>query len=317
MTHGLALSLYVGASCGVRPAGFLHSLLHPDAWLLDVDARAGSSGSTRTRTSCRTSVRTSPGTAAEVPAPRVVAHRGASDEAPEHTLAAYQRAIEAGADGLECDVRMTRDGVLVCVHDRTVDRTSDGRGAVAALALADLEQLDFSVRRRRVLARTAPGSWRAAAPALDEVGVLTLERLLALVASAPRRVELAIETKYPTRYAGRLEEELCAAAGPGRACSGRQDAPVRVMSFASASLRRVHALAPELPTVLLLRRLSARLRDGALPDPVTRGRPVRRAGATQPVVRPQGARRRPRGARLDRRQRRGRRPDGFSRASTR
>jgi glycerophosphoryl diester phosphodiesterase len=203
-----------------------------------------------------------------VPPPRVIAHRGASDEAPEHTLAAYQRAIEAGADGLECDVRMTRDGVLVCVHDRRVDRTSDGRGAVAGLDLADLEQLDFSVRRRRVLARTASWQVEGRTPSFDTVGVLTLERLLALVTSTPRRVELAIETKYPTRYAGRLEEELCSqlsAAG----LLDRDDSPVRVMSFAAASLRRVHALAPQLPTVLLLRRLSARLRDGALPEPVT------------------------------------------------
>jgi glycerophosphoryl diester phosphodiesterase len=205
-----------------------------------------------------------------VPGPRVIAHRGASDEAPEHTLAAYRRAIEAGADGLECDVRMTRDGVLVCVHDRRVDRTSDGRGAVAALELADLAELDFSVRRRRVLARTA--AWQRIdredredlVP--DETGVLTLERLLALVAEAPRRVELAIETKYPTRYAGRLEEELCAQLGRA-GLVGNGESPVRVMSFASASLRRFSDLAPEVPTVLLLRRLPVRLRDGRLPEP--------------------------------------------------
>jgi glycerophosphoryl diester phosphodiesterase len=201
------------------------------------------------------------------PGPRVIAHRGASDEAPEHTLAAYRRAIEAGADGLECDVRMTRDGVLVCVHDRRVDRTSDGRGAVAALELAELAELDFSVRRRRVLARTA--TWQRAdrddlVP--EETRVLTLERLLALVAEAPRRVELAIETKYPTRYAGRLEEELFAQLGRA-GLIGNGESPVRVMSFASASLRRFSDLAPQLPTVLLLRRLPVRLRDGRLPEP--------------------------------------------------
>jgi glycerophosphoryl diester phosphodiesterase len=199
--------------------------------------------------------------------PRVIAHRGASDEAPEHTLAAYRRAIEAGADGLECDVRMTRDGVLVCVHDRRVDRTSDGRGAVAALELADLAELDFSVRRRRVLARTA--AWQRAdhedSPP-EETGVLTLERLISLVAEAPRPVELAIETKYPTRYAGRLEAELFAQLSRA-GLIGNGESPVRVMSFASVSLRRFADLAPEVPTVLLLRRLPARLRDGRLPEP--------------------------------------------------
>ena len=59
--------------------------------------------------------------------PFVVAHRGASAERPEHTLAAYELALQEGADGVECDVRLTKDGHLVCVHDRRVDRTSDGR----------------------------------------------------------------------------------------------------------------------------------------------------------------------------------------------
>src|SRR5690349_9193418 len=78
------------------------------------------------------------------PVPQVVAHRGASDDVPEHTFAAYRKAIDDGADALECDVRLTRDGHLVCVHDRRVDRTSDGRGPVSALELADLADLDFS-----------------------------------------------------------------------------------------------------------------------------------------------------------------------------
>ncbi len=75
--------------------------------------------------------------------PQVVAHRGASDREPEHTLAAYLRAVETGADALECDVRLTADGHLVCVHDRTVNRTSNGTGIVSTLELAQLEGLDW------------------------------------------------------------------------------------------------------------------------------------------------------------------------------
>ena len=56
----------------------------------------------------------------------VVAHRGASADESEHTMAAYGHAIRLGADAVECDVRMTRDGVLVRVHDRRIDRTSTG-----------------------------------------------------------------------------------------------------------------------------------------------------------------------------------------------
>lgn len=73
----------------------------------------------------------------------VVAHRGSSADVPEHTLAAYEQAVADGADALECDVRLTADGHLVCVHDRRIDRTSDGRGIVSTMTLSDLDGLDF------------------------------------------------------------------------------------------------------------------------------------------------------------------------------
>ena len=75
--------------------------------------------------------------------PLVIAHRGSSSAEPEHTLAAYMRAIDEGADGLECDVRLTADSHLVCVHDRRMNRTSNGRGIVSTLELAELEGLDW------------------------------------------------------------------------------------------------------------------------------------------------------------------------------
>ncbi|MHC0433006.1 glycerophosphodiester phosphodiesterase [Streptomyces sp. O3] len=191
--------------------------------------------------------------------PRVVAHRGASDDAPEHTLDAYKKAIEYGADALECDVRLTADGHLVCVHDRRVNRTSNGRGAVSALELAELAALDF-------------GSWknREDGPEWEDTSVLTLERLLELVADAGRRVELAIETKHPTRWAGRVEERLLhllkrfGLDAPEAAA----DSPVRIMSFSARSLHRVRAAAPALPTVYLMQFVTPRLRDGRLPEGV-------------------------------------------------
>ncbi len=193
---------------------------------------------------------------------QVVAHRGASEDVPEHTLAAYVKAIEDGADALECDVRLTADGHLVCVHDRRVDRTSNGRGAVSTLELAALAELDFGTWKGRGESaespdRRAPGS----------TSVLTLERLLELVSDTGRRVELAIETKHPTRWAGQVEERLLqllkrfdlhAPASP-------EDSPVRVMSFSARSLHRIAAAAPTLPTVSLAQFVSPRLRDGRLP----------------------------------------------------
>ncbi|MEE1939644.1 glycerophosphodiester phosphodiesterase family protein [Streptomyces sp. TRM 70361] len=191
----------------------------------------------------------------------VVAHRGASEDAPEHTLAAYRRAIEDGADALECDVRLTADGHLVCVHDRRVNRTSNGRGAVSALELADLAALDFGSWKGWGDTRESPDT-----ESREHTSVLTLERLLRLVeeqASAGRRVELAVETKHPTRWAGQVEEELL------RVLARHDPAiPVRVMSFSARSLHRVRAAAPWLPTVYLMQFLLPRHRDGRLPPGV-------------------------------------------------
>lgn len=71
-----------------------------------------------------------------------VAHRGASSERPENTLAAYELAVAQGADVVEADVRVTADERLVVMHDQTVDRTTDGAGAVGALEFADVRALD-------------------------------------------------------------------------------------------------------------------------------------------------------------------------------
>ncbi|MDT0463248.1 glycerophosphodiester phosphodiesterase [Streptomyces gibsoniae] len=208
---------------------------------------------------------------------QVVAHRGASEEAPEHTLAAYKKAIEDGADALECDVRLTADGHLVCVHDRRVNRTSNGRGAVSALELADLAALDFGSWKRS----DEEPDWEHRPQDPEDTSVLTLERLLELVADAGRPIDLAIETKHPTRWAGQVEERLLqllkrfgldAPASP-------EESSVRVMSFSARSLHRVRTASPHLPTVYLLQFLSPRLRDGRLPAG------VRIAGPSMRIVR--------------------------------
>lgn len=200
--------------------------------------------------------------------PLVVAHRGASHRIAEHTLSAYVAAIESGADAVECDVRLTADGVLVCVHDRLIDRTSNGRGAVSELELARLREMDFS-------------SWFAELPdTADELldddvppvdSVLTLEELLGLVVDAPRKMTVLVETKHPTRYAGQVEKELVrmlerfGLAGADAPRLGR----AVVMSFAKPALRRVRLLAPEVPLTLLERRaLKPKRIGGSLPKGV-------------------------------------------------
>jgi glycerophosphoryl diester phosphodiesterase len=213
----------------------------------------------------------------------LVAHRGASSTVAEHTLGAYETAIESGADAVECDVRLTRDGHLVCVHDRTINRTSDGRGLVSELDLPILEQLDFSSWHGDLptsadqLLSDSPYHAGVAADRLERGGgVLTLDVLLQLVHDAGRDVRLLIETKHPTRYAGLVEktlvEELARfgwAGRPGPPLSLREppnmDNRVLVMSFAPTAVRRVRLLAPDIPTVLLLERLMPQRRAGILP----------------------------------------------------
>ena len=175
--------------------------------------------------------------------PFVVAHRGASADRPEHTLVAYELALREGADGVECDVRLTRDGHLVCVHDRRVDRTSTGTGFVSDLTLAQLRQFDW-------------GAWhgtRRPDAGTGDTGLLTLEDLVKLVLDWHRPVKIFIETKHPVRFGALVESKVLALlnryglAAPPSADLSR----AVVMSFSAAAVWRVRRAAPLLPTVLL------------------------------------------------------------------
>lgn len=178
--------------------------------------------------------------------PRVIAHRGSSHAEPEHTLGAYLRAIEEGADGVECDVRLTADQHLVCVHDRRVNRTSDGEGVVSELELAQLEGLDW-------------GSWKQLHPDETEepdrhhANILTLRQLIRSVAAADRPLELVIETKHPTRWAGDVERRLVSLLREYDLTVPAADKPrVRMMSFSSRAVARFGRLAPQLERVQLV-----------------------------------------------------------------
>jgi glycerophosphoryl diester phosphodiesterase len=77
---------------------------------------------------------------------KVIGHRGAAGHAPENTFAAFDRGLQLGVDGVETDIRATRDGVLVLLHDATVDRTTDGSGPIAELPWAVVCELDAGAR---------------------------------------------------------------------------------------------------------------------------------------------------------------------------
>jgi glycerophosphoryl diester phosphodiesterase len=209
--------------------------------------------------------------------PRIIAHRGSSEHLPEQTLKAYVRAIAEGADALECDVRLTADSHLVCVHDRRVDRTSNGRGPVSTLELATLQGLDF-------------GSWKmehGTDPEMPDVDrerdmLLTLRHLIDTVLTCGREVGLAIETKHPTRYAGQVERELARVLSEfgldGPYAPGRPH--VCVMSMSQVAIGRMRQLCPEVPLVYLVRdSMPLRFRDGGLP------RGARIAGLDKAIIR--------------------------------
>ncbi len=196
--------------------------------------------------------------------PQIIAHRGSSGAEPEHTLKAYQRAIAEGADALECDVRLTADSHLVCVHDRRINRTSNGEGPVSTLELATLEGLDWGSWKKQY----DPGDTRDELPDRDRKKLLTLRQLLIMVMDCGREVGLAIETKHPTRYAGLVERRLAQVLRefeldrpyrPGRP-------QVRVMSFSALANARMRQLAPMVPLVYLIQdSVPLLFRDGSLP----------------------------------------------------
>lgn len=163
--------------------------------------------------------------------PLVFAHRGASVAFAEHTRAAYLQALADGADGVECDLHLTRDQHLVLLHDATLDRTSDGTGAVADMTLSELQDLDFS-------------SWKGARIP-DDFGakseqLLTLPDLLDLLRGAGRPISLAIELKHPSPYQLKLEDtvlEVLRSEGWDAATSTVDNIAVTFMSFDPDSVR--------------------------------------------------------------------------------
>jgi glycerophosphoryl diester phosphodiesterase len=127
--------------------------------------------------------------------PLVFAHQGGEGLRPENTLIAFRHSLEIGADVLDTDVHMTRDGVLVLVHDETVDRTSDGAGEVRDLTLSELRELDFGYEFTTDGGATFP--YRGTGQ-----GILTLEEFF----SEFTDTRIGIEIKKTTTEAAR---DLC------------------------------------------------------------------------------------------------------------
>ncbi|WP_425481232.1 glycerophosphodiester phosphodiesterase [Metabacillus lacus] len=171
-----------------------------------------------------------------------VAHRGASGYAPEHTIASYELGRQMKADYIELDLQMTKDGVLIAMHDTTVNRTTNGTGNVKDMTIAEIKQLDagtwFNVRN--------PEKAKAEYEGLK---VPTLEEVFQHFGHS---THYYIETKSPNVYPG-MEKELLRLiekyklGGPNARAS-----KVLIQSFSPESLIMIHNMNPKLPLVQLL-----------------------------------------------------------------
>jgi glycerophosphoryl diester phosphodiesterase len=164
----------------------------------------------------------------------VVAHRGASAQAPENTMEAFRLGVAAGADAVELDVHLTADGQLAVIHDDTLNRTTDRSGPVASMTMDEVRQADAGARFARPDDAGLPFAGEGLrVPTLPEV-LEWLPADIGLVVeikarSAPDAVVDAVRT-HPARADGRLA----------------------VISFDEASLERVHELDPSIKTGYLL-----------------------------------------------------------------
>jgi glycerophosphoryl diester phosphodiesterase len=158
--------------------------------------------------------------------PILIAHRGGSAEAPENTMAAFRHAVEIGARFVELDVQMSRDGELVVMHDETVDRTTNGTGAIHNTTFEELRRLDA-------------GSWFG--PHFAGQKIPTLREVLELCVNSG--VGVVIELKAPIIYIG-LEENVASLIGD---LGLRGVENIWCISFYHDAIKRMRTLDPELP----------------------------------------------------------------------
>ncbi|NRG44951.1 glycerophosphodiester phosphodiesterase [Bacillus sp. CRN 9] len=160
-----------------------------------------------------------------------VAHRGASGYAPENTIAAFDKAYEMGADYIEIDLQRSKDGQLVVIHDSTVDRTTDGTGAVKDLKYKELRKLDA-------------GSWKGEQFTGEKIP--TFEQVLDRYKG---KIGILIELKLPELYPG-IEKQVMKELKKRKMDKPRKE-EVIVQSFNFDSMKKMNKLLPKMPIGVL------------------------------------------------------------------
>ncbi len=179
--------------------------------------------------------------------PIVIAHRGASFAAPEHTVPAYALAIAQGADFIEQDIARTKDGILVVIHDPSLDRTARGpvadcTGAVGSKTVEQLRRCDF-------------GSWfNDAYPsrAKPEFVALRIQTLREVIERFIDQAGFYIEIKNPELYPGIEQDLVTLLRSYPFYFAGGPNTPVFVQSFSAESLERMHSIDRAIPLIQLL-----------------------------------------------------------------
>ncbi|WP_409291925.1 glycerophosphodiester phosphodiesterase [Peribacillus sp. SCS-37] len=161
--------------------------------------------------------------------PVIIAHRGASGYCPENTRSAFLKAIEMGADSIELDIQLSKDGHLVVIHDPYLGRTVDGKGRIRDFLYSELSLLDA-------------GSWFG--PAFAEERILNLEETLELLDG---KADILIEIKKPRLYPG-IEKKLA------QALEKVSHSKVIVQSFDLGTMQTFKMLCPHIQAGLLIKR---------------------------------------------------------------
>jgi len=155
----------------------------------------------------------------------IIAHRGASHNAPENTVAAATRGFAQGADAVECDIRLSKDGRIVVLHDDTTQRTTGVKGVVKEMMFDELRALDAG---------------RAKDPAFAGEKIPTLDEMLAAVPAGKR---LVIEIKCDAAVVPELQAALARA--------GRKPGEIQVIAFSDKTLQAAHRALPQHAALLL------------------------------------------------------------------
>lgn len=158
--------------------------------------------------------------------PLIIAHRGASEIEPEHTFLSYDRAKEEGADYIEIDLRQTKDGKLVVIHDEEVDRITDGSGRVENLTLDELKQLHVMKKQK----------------------ILTLQEIVDHYGDS---IHYYIETRTDSEGNIGMEEQLVSILNSKELIQKKR---VIIESFSEESMKKIHELNNDIPFVRLLRK---------------------------------------------------------------